>query len=188
MKRLCALALSSLFVSCLVASNRRGSRRWRQDSRPCTKQLRKRGKDFSRGGQPLTAGAGLCRSRKVCGGGASVYVGAEDFPNRAWRISHRYRRHAQQPGGPRLHVRPVCPGGALADARSGHQQETPGLRLSRRGVECRESVPASRGPGQPEKAEPLYRRALAIRKRARWAVPSRGPEDAGKTLPMPCEN
>lgn len=119
MKRLCALALSPLFVSCLVASNRRGSRRWRQDSRPCTRQLRKRGKDFSRGGQPLTAGAGLCRPRKVCGGGASVYVGAEDFPNRAMANSHRCRRHAQQPGGPRLHVRPVCPGGALADARAG---------------------------------------------------------------------
>lgn len=45
-----------------------------------------------------------------------------------------------------MHARLACPGGALADAGSGHHRETLGPRPSRRGVECRESGPAARGP------------------------------------------
>jgi len=65
-----------------------------------------------------------------------------------------------------LHVRPVCPGRALADAGSGHQRETLGLDHPDVALSVVNLAQLRVVQGQPEKAEPLYRRALAIRERA----------------------
>ena len=69
--------------------------------------------------------------------GQGKYVEAEPVYLQALKIyqavpanSRRCCRHAQQLGGPSSHVWPVCPSGALADAGSGYQGETPGLRPS----------------------------------------------------------
>ena len=129
-----------------------------------------------------------CRPREVCGGGTGVSAGLKVYQTVHGEFHADVAATLNHLGGPPAHVRPVCPGGALADAGSGHQRETRGPRPFRRGVACRESGPAARGPQeQPEKAEPLYRRSLAIPERA-LGPPIQRSRRCWRTLPKCCGN
>jgi hypothetical protein len=83
MKRLCALALSFLFVSCLVPATDVGVGDGGKTAGRATRQLRKSGTDFSRGGAQCR-GVGL-EERRVA---VSLSQLAQGYDGQLNRLRH----------------------------------------------------------------------------------------------------